>query len=361
MSNQRKGIVSISLLAAAFLLLAAAEISPGFTQWYGDYIYPVLVNTVGRIYGVIPYSGAELWIYIGIIMLLFLLIRFIIRRCKKEVSVKKAILTAVINGCMAAAILFLIFTIACGINYKRTSFAKRNEIVTGTYTKEDLKELCQILTNAVNKVSSKVTRNASQIAVLEGKEGSKAAESMKKLGEEYKELAGYYPSPKKLLFPQILSYQSLSGIYSPFTLEATYNNDMIPYNIPFTQCHELSHLKGIMQEEEANFVAYLACKESGDPFFEYSGYMLAWLYSTNVLYTVDPDGYEEIRTQLSNEAEKDLAQNDAFWNDYEGPVSEAADKVNDTYLKANGQDDGVKSYDRMVDMLVAYEVLSKKD
>ena len=28
--------------------------------------------------------------------------------------------------------------------------------------------------------------------------------------------------------------------------------------------------------------------------------------------------------------------------------------MNDTYLKANGQDDGVKSYDRMVDLIVAY-------
>ena len=28
--------------------------------------------------------------------------------------------------------------------------------------------------------------------------------------------------------------------------------------------------------------------------------------------------------------------------------------VNDSYLKANGQADGVKSYNRMVDLLVAY-------
>ena len=28
--------------------------------------------------------------------------------------------------------------------------------------------------------------------------------------------------------------------------------------------------------------------------------------------------------------------------------------MNDTYLKANGQKDGVKSYNRMVDLIVAY-------
>ena len=31
-----------------------------------------------------------------------------------------------------------------------------------------------------------------------------------------------------------------------------------------------------------------------------------------------------------------------------------ADKVNDTYLKVNGQTDGVQSYNRMVDLIVAY-------
>lgn len=30
-----------------------------------------------------------------------------------------------------------------------------------------------------------------------------------------------------------------------------------------------------------------------------------------------------------------------------------SDKVNDTYLKANKQTDGVESYDRMVDLLMA--------
>ena len=31
-----------------------------------------------------------------------------------------------------------------------------------------------------------------------------------------------------------------------------------------------------------------------------------------------------------------------------------ANEVNDTYLKANGQQDGVVSYDRMVELILAY-------
>ena len=39
---------------------------------------------------------------------------------------------------------------------------------------------------------------------------------------------------------------------------------------------------------------------------------------------------------------------------YEGGISKTADKINDTYLKVNGQADGVQSYSRMVDLIVAY-------
>ena len=181
-----------------------------------------------------------------------------------------------------------------------------------------------------------------------------AAEAMRGLGEDYPELAGYYPRPKGLLVPWILSIQNLTGVYSPFTVEANYNSGMTDYNIPFTACHELSHLRGFMQEEEANFIAYLACSRSDNVQFRYSGNLLGWIYCMSVLHNVDYDAWEEVRQTLAPEVEPDLAANREYWARYDGAVAEVSNKVNDTYLKANGQDDGVKSYDRMVDLIVAY-------
>jgi hypothetical protein len=49
----------------------------------------------------------------------------------------------------------------------------------------------------------------------------------------------------------------------------------------------------------------------------------------------------------------DLRANSAYWAKYEDTVvSTVSNKVNDTYLKANAQADGVKSYGRMVDLLL---------
>ena len=53
-------------------------------------------------------------------------------------------------------------------------------------------------------------------------------------------------------------------------------------------------------------------------------------------------------------AKSNLAANDLFWDKYEGKAAEAASKMNDTYLKLNQQKDGVKSYGRVVDLMLAY-------
>ena len=178
--------------------------------------------------------------------------------------------------------------------------------------------------------------------------------------EKHKELKGYYPQPKRLLLPEFLSYQSLTGIYSPFTVEANYNSDMEEYNIPFTMCHELSHLKGFMQEQEANFIAWLACSTSEMPQFQYSAALSGWLYATNLLWEYDQNAYDRLYAMLPESAKKDLKENDTYWEKYDGKIAEVSNQINDAYLKTNGQKDGVKSYDKMVDMLVVYKLDKKQ-
>lgn len=348
-----KGLLSIVILAISLCLLLLAEISDGFGQWYSEKCYAVLVAVFGRIYSIFPFSVSEIGLYIVGIVIGITLVKFVVKLVRKK-PIKGEVLRAFMNVTMAVSILFFIFTVSCGINYKRTSFSEQNEMKVEAYTTMDLRKLCERLTQEVNQWSEEVSRNEKGLAVPTSEDKENAREAMMALGVTYEDLKGYYPKPKGLLFPEILSYQSLSGIYSPFTIEANYNSAMTPYNIPFVQCHELSHLRGFMQEEEANFIAYLACKESKEPFFQYSGSLLGWLYSTNVLATVDPEGYEAIKGELLPEVNADLEENSRFWNQYEGVISEVSNQVNDTYLKANGQNDGVESYDRMVDLLVAY-------
>lgn len=157
-----------------------------------------------------------------------------------------------------------------------------------------------------------------------------------------------------LLFSEVMSYLDISGIYCPFTFEANVNVHMNDVLIPVTMCHELSHLSGYMREDEANFIAFLACLQSDDPEFRYSGVYLASVHAMNALLTVDSDLWNRADALKSDALRRDIRSNNAYWKQYETPVSEVSDRVNDAYLKANGQENGLRSYGRMVDLLLAY-------
>ena len=55
--------------------------------------------------------------------------------------------------------------------------------------------------------------------------------------------------------------------------------------------------------------------------------------------------------RLSDNVKADLSANSSFWKRYDSKVAEVSGQINDHYLKANGQSDGIKSYDRMVDLM----------
>ena len=73
------------------------------------------------------------------------------------------------------------------------------------------------------------------------------------------------------------------------------------------------------------------------------------------LYGENTEKYEELCERLNINALKDLQANNSFWDKYDGITAEVADRVNDIYLKANRQIDGVKSYGKVVDLMLGYQ------
>ena len=146
----------------------------------------------------------------------------------------------------------------------------------------------------------------------------------------------------------------VSGIYSPFTVEANINGEMPDMEKPFTACHELSHLRGYMNEGEANYIGWLACIGSDDPSFNRSGWLIGWIYAGGALRRVDPGRYDSLRKRLPSYAVSEIEENDLFWSSHETKASEVQDRVNDAYLKANDQKDGIQSYGMLTTLMLMY-------
>lgn len=345
MIREKKGLlITILLFAAAILLLRAARKIPGFAEWYSQTIYPVLVAVIGGIFGLFPVSVVEVFLYAGVIGLVCILILY----RKKPLWV---------IGCytMVIAVLLFLYAACCGVNYYRVPFSTyfiqelpKEEIQKETASEECLRELCAWLVERVNEAYEELEHSDGNFTNMP----QKGIHAMKRLAESYPVLDGYYPQPKPVMVSEILSIQQCSGVYSPFTIEANYNQDMVAYNIPHTICHEMSHLRGFMREDEANFIGYLACLLSEDADFRYSGYMLGWIYAGNALAKTDPAEHARLHNLLREEIKTEFRENNEFWDQYEGEVAEAQEMVNDAYLKANGQSEGVLTYGRVVDLML---------
>ena len=179
-----------------------------------------------------------------------------------------------------------------------------------------------------------------------------ASEAFNQLEDEFPTLWSASIAPKSIFLSEGMCYLKITGIYMPLTLEANVNTAIRPDELAATMCHELSHLRGYMEEAEANFIAYLACIKSDDKECRYAGTLLALIHAKNALYKADPDKNSEINALLSDGVKRDLTARNAFWQQYETPVAQVAESINDGYLKLNQQSDGVKSYGRMVDLLL---------
>ena len=140
--------------------------------------------------------------------------------------------------------------------------------------------------------------------------------------------------------------------------------------MPSTLCHELAHLKGYIREDEANFIGYLACVSSEDPFFQYAGYLSVLNYLNNDLYKAMKNSgtsYEEaIKIIRPVTVDEQVWEDNIFvaqeeWDRINGKalidtevVDKAADVFIDTNLKVNGVADGAASYSRVVRLLLQY-------
>ncbi len=344
--------VLIPLIVTLVLQLLARKVD-WFGTWYILNIYPIFVNTLGRVMSIFPFSVGEMGLYALIVGFVVYTVVSIVRVIRKKTRVLRQLASWLHRVMTAVALILMVYTMTCGINYYAQSFSTTQGLTIQKSSKEELIALARFLADQVNEAAKELTLDEAGCMKITADVQKEAVKAMRAAAENYSVLEGYYPQPKLVVVSRLLSVQQVSGIYSPFTVEANVNQEMTAYNIPFTACHELSHLKGFMREDEANFIAYLACAASDCAEFNYSGALVAYIHSGNALYSADKDAYWEIRDSLCEMAKTDLSANSAFWDRFETKIAEVQTQVNNAYLQGNGQTDGVKSYGRMVDLLLA--------
>lgn len=325
-------------------------------KYYSNFIYRGISWLLGKITGLLPISLVELLFISLLIFVPIIFVFFIIKLIKGREKRLKLIVKGLLNIALAISIIYFSFIAMWGLNYNRLTLGEIMGLEVKPSSVKELRDLTEDLARKVNSLRPLVEENESGVMVPFGgyKGGFKRyKEGYKAVAEYHPELGGVVSRAKPILSSKLYAYTGIWGIYSPFTVESNVNMEIPTPMFLSTMMHELAHQAGFAREDEANYIAFITCINHPDPDFQYSGYLLGLNYSLNALYAQDSKAYKIIFEQLDKGVKLDLYENNNYHDKYSGKLSKATSKTNDAFLKANDQEDGEKSYGRMLDLMLA--------
>ena len=348
------------IIVSAVLLFFARNFD-WFGEFYASRIFPIFPNTIGRLMSIFPFAIFEILIYIFSLVFFVFLVYFItlmVLPGQKAFKKEKAKALGTKAACVIVPLVctgFLLFTLAAGINYSRDTFGDLTNRQISPSSPAELLMLAEILIENLEELSQEIPLDERRLFTIRYIDANEEArEAMRLLGEEIPVLAGFYPNAKPVIASRVLSRFNTAGIFIPFTMEATFNHDIPDHQIPFIIAHEFAHFRGFMREDEANFIAYLACRGSESVELRYSAAINALSHVLNAYARVaTPQEYADLVQMIPDQVLRDFAVAHEYWAQFRGRAAQVATRVNDAYLRANAQTDGVYSYGRMVDLLLA--------
>ena len=330
---------------------------PDFTeQVFSRGIFRVISRPLTWLVSVLPFSLTEMAVILGIPAVLaavgIWIYRLIRRENRRQIAERGVRLVAAVLSCG-----LLLFMLMDGVNFSRPAVGELMHLKNGEY---DVAFLAAVTADLAQKTS------AARKAVEEDENGCMRLRETPRttlllVDDCYRNLQAQYPflqtgtwRVKSVALSHLWSYTGYTGVYCPWLGEASINTDIPHSEWGHTAAHELAHTMGFAREDACNFLAFLACTTSELPDFVYSGYLSAYIYCSNALYTYDKAAYREAAALCSDAVRRDLRQRNAYWQPFFGKVMDTSQDFNDAFIKANGVESGIASYDEVVTLILRY-------
>lgn len=332
--------------------IALAKYLPDF--WFSFYTVfsRKAMRALGVAFGWIPFP---LWEVLLVLLVLSIPVGLVHAIRKKQIL---GWLTSVLEG---ACLLVFLFVGLWGLNHFAPPLNEQIGLEVRPYTQTELKKAARWYAEQASADAALAARDENGDVILPSfSEMNKAAHAgFAALGKDCPRLADPVGRAKPLLVSDAFAYMGTTGVFVCLTGEPSVSTSSSALEQPFTICHELSHSLAIAGEDEANYCAYLACRACDTPLFRYSGSYNAFIACYNALYNVNPTASRALWEICSEELIHDCNAAVEHNRRYEGKVQNAAQSVNDSYLKAFSQE-GVQSYGLVVDYLIAEYLADQK-
>ncbi|MGM9645967.1 MAG: DUF3810 domain-containing protein [Eubacteriales bacterium] len=345
-------IFAVTLVSAVLYL--CYRNSAAFADFFNYHMSAPFRALISSLTTIFPFSVAETAIILSP-LILALLIYLAVKSAKKGT---KASLRYIFTLLSAICCIFISFVWTYSSGFYTTSIDKKLGMEDRKISKEELYDTAVILTERLNELSDKIVYSTSGSSIMPysyDELSDKICDSYDGIASEYKIIRNFTSRAKPILLSEPFTYTHISGVYSYITGESNINVNYPDFIVASSAAHELAHQRGIARENEANFIAFLACITSDDDFLKYSGYLDVYGYVTNALYSADYELYKEVYAMLDPGVRNDLRSYWHFFQKYQdSAASQVTDKINDSYLQSNGQTEGSKSYGMVTDLVCVY-------
>lgn len=347
--------VGLALLCgglAALGIFWAARRSRTAMVWWVEAVSMPVKRMISAMVDPLPFSFCELAATVAILLCLIGLVYRIVRAAQHKTA---GFMAWVLHVGTAAVWIYAGVCALWGTQYYIPGFAAQAGMQAPALSVEQLAATTRWFAVQVNASADDVPRDENGLFAVSKQEIMKNTDTIyDAVVEEYPFLDGPHRNPKPAFYSKLMSAAGFTGYLCPLFGESTLNVDCPAVFLPATIAHEFSHQRGIAAEQEANFVAVRASTACGDAAYNYSGWLMGYLYLSNAWYSADPQAASENYRTLCAAAQADLADNNAYWAGWEGPVKEAGSTVYTGFLRGYDQPLGMKSYGACVDLLVEY-------
>jgi len=340
---KKRLLLVVSMFVLIFLLFQLKNYPDIVEHYYSQAIFPFIRSGLQLIFNQIPFSIGDIFY---LLLTLFIAVS-IIRIIRKGFFQKKSreAIQVLLGLVLTLQVSTLVFYLFWGLNYFRADAFERLDLTESDYSDEELIAVGSMLIDSVNYSRAEV--RSEDLAQANDSIFKSASQAIQNLGASE-------PQAKPSLSGSLLSYLGTAGYYNPFTGEAQINAMMPVYLRPFVACHEMAHQNGFGAENEANFVGFKAGINSNNKLLRYSSYYLATQEFLTAIWTTDSMAFKSLKSKISPKVLSDLKSEKEYWKSYRGATSKLSSIFYDNYLKANNQPDGLRTYNKMIRLSMAY-------
>lgn len=344
-------------LVAAALMYFLLPLCPSVTEYvFSRGLFKIVTVPLGFITSLLPFSLTELLVVLAVPLFVFVVIVLVVK-IKKSSSRKKTLLKALRAAVAVVSCAAFMYMVCHGANYYRYPIEQIMELDTSQKTADDLYNACVYLAKGAAEARAELglaDDEPFRFSESYFEELTRTNSGYKTIEEEYPFFYSSVIRQKPVMLSKWWSYTGIVGMYFPFFAESNVNIDQPDYAIPFTAAHESAHSRGIAFENECNFLAFLSCINSEYAEFRYSGYMEAFVYCSNALLKNDSELWAQSRQYCTAGMITDFSEHNAYIDAHKGKVEEVSTSVNNTFISSQGVSDGVLSYDRVTELILAY-------